>query len=123
MSTTNPTCQFCLGSSTVGGEILYESELWYYVTTTDPVLCDGGMLITKRHIERPFDISPLEWAELLPAIQTVKKIIDTKSPDGYNIGWNIGEAGGQHVFHAHLHFFARYADEPLAGKGLHYAFK
>ena len=117
------TCQFCLENSSLEGEILYEDDVWYYVTSIDPVLCDGGMLITKRHIEEPFDMSDEEWVSLKKAIDSVKKILDTNQPDGYNLGWNIRPVGGQNVAHAHLHFFARYADEPLAYKGLRYAFK
>ncbi|MBX5174473.1 HIT domain-containing protein [Rhizobium sp. NZLR1b] len=38
--------------------------------------------------------------------------------DGFTIGWNVGSAGGQHVFHAHLHVICRYEGEPNAGRGL-----
>ena len=41
----------------------------------------------------------------------------------FNLGWNIDPVGGQNVDHAHLHLFGRFADEPLATKGLRYAFK
>ena len=39
-------------------------------------------------------------------------------PDGYNVGWNCGAAGGQTVMHAHLHVIPRFAREPLAGQGI-----
>lgn len=44
-------------------------------------------------------------------------------PDGYNVGWNCGHVGGQHVFHSHLHVIPRYAEEKMAGKGIRYLFK
>ena len=45
--------------------------------------------------------------------------LDSKySPDGYNLGWNCGDAGGQDVFHAHLHIIPRHADEPYAKRGI-----
>ena len=34
------------------------------------------------------------------------------------MGWNCGEAGGQDVFHAHLHIIPRHSDEPYAGRGI-----
>ncbi|WP_409340390.1 HIT family protein [Paenibacillus sp. MBLB4367] len=37
-------------------------------------------------------------------------------PDGYNVGWNCGHVGGQHVFHSHLHIIPRYANEKMAEK-------
>lgn len=120
----NTECQFCLQNKKIEGDVLYETDLWYYVTSIDPILCDGGMIITKRHITEPFDISKEEWAELQSVILEVKeRILDQNNADGYNLGWNIRPAGGQNVEHAHLHFFARYEDEPLAGKGMRYAFK
>ena len=39
-------------------------------------------------------------------------------PAGYNIGWNCGATGGQDLFHAHMHVIPRFAQEPLAGKGI-----
>jgi len=51
-------------------------------------------------------------------------LFDTQhAPDGYNVGWNIGEVAGQNEPHVHLHIIARFKDEPLAGKGIRYAFK
>ena len=50
-------------------------------------------------------------------------MLDEGNPDGANLGWNIDPVGGQNVNHAHLHLFGRFADEPLATKGLRYAFK
>jgi len=52
-----------------------------------------------------------------------KQLIDAKyKPDGYNLGWNVGEIGGQYVFHSHLHVIPRFADEPFAGKGIRHWF-
>lgn len=65
-----------------------------------------------------------EWDATYILVQEVKKYLDEKyQPHGYNLGWNCGEVGGQHIFHAHFHVLPRYADEPLAGKGIRYMFK
>ena len=50
-------------------------------------------------------------------------MLDMTHPDGYNLGWNIHPVGGQNVDLAHLHIFGRFADEPLANKGIRYTFK
>lgn len=63
-------------------------------------------------------------ADTQKLLKDLKKYIDeTYHPDGYNIGWNVGDVAGQHVAHAHLHVIPRFADEPLAGKGLRHFFK
>lgn len=81
------------------------------------------MIITQRHIETPFEINIDEWMALHKLLPTFKEFVDKHSPDGYNLGWNINSTGGQNVAHAHLHIFPRFKDEPLATKGIRYAFK
>jgi len=77
------------------------------------------MIIPKAHKTTVFDLSLEEWKATKPLIDKAKRFIDLKcKPDGYTVGWNCGEAGGQTVFHAHLHIAPRYADEPYAGRGI-----
>lgn len=116
-------CPFCLSNNLARGEILYSDDLWYYLRHDDGELKGGGMIITQRHIETPFDINEAEWTALRELLPTFKSFVDKYSPDGYNLGWNILPDAGQHVMHAHLHLFPRYNDEPLASKGIRYAFK
>jgi histidine triad (HIT) family protein len=104
--------------------ILYEDDLWYVTDMEEGSINNAAMAITKRHIITPFELNEAEWNELHRIILKMKDIVDMKEgPDGYNIGWNVLPAGGQNVPHAHLHLLARYNDEPLAGKGIRYAFK
>lgn len=116
-------CNFCLKNKTLKGKILVENDLCYYVESIDPVLNYAGMIITKRHVESPFEINNEEWVSIKNLLDDVKNVLDKEKPDGYNIGWNVGGAAGQNVNHAHLHIIARFKDEPLAYKGIRYAFK
>lgn len=116
-------CPFCLPNSILRGEILFEDDLWFFVSAEDGELKHGGMIITKRHIKTPFEIKKQEWKKLHELLPVFKACVDKHMPDGYNMGWNINPVAGQNVEHAHLHMFARYADEPLAGKGIRFAFK
>jgi len=116
-------CNFCLDNDRLKGEILAENDLCYFVESIDPILKYAGMIITRRHVETPFKINGDEWNSVKELLNDVKEVLDKHSPDGYNLGWNVGEAAGQNVDHAHLHVIARFKDEPLAGKGLRYAFK
>jgi len=116
-------CPFCLPNTILRGDILHQDDLWYFVTIEDGELKHGGMAITKRHIGTPFDINTQEWARLHELLPKFKSFIEPSGPQGFNMGWNIHTVGGQNVEHAHLHLFGRYQDEPLAGKGIRYAFK
>lgn len=120
---TKELCPFCIENDLIRGKILYKDDLWYYHQYDDGELIGGGMIVTMRHIETPFDINEVEWTALRKLLPKFKSFVDEYSPDGYNIGWNVGKVGGQNVSHCHLHIFPRYSDEPLATKGIRYAFK
>lgn len=82
------------------------------------------VIIPKSGVGSPFELSDKEWTDTKLLLKELKNYLDeTYHPDGYNIGWNVGEVAGQHVAHAHLHVIPRFADEPLAGKGLRHFFK
>ena len=82
------------------------------------------VIVPKSEVISPFDLTDKEWADTKELMTKVKEYIDkTYKPDGYNIGWNVGAVAGQSVAHAHMHIIPRYADEPLAGKGIRSWFK
>ncbi len=124
MSDEKRLCPFCIENKLLRVEVLYEDDLWYVTDMEEGSINNAVMAITKRHIPTPFDINEQEWICLRVLLQKMKNLVDEKDyPSGYNLGWNIHTAGGQNVAHAHLHLLARYDDEPLAGKGIRYAFK
>jgi diadenosine tetraphosphate (Ap4A) HIT family hydrolase len=114
-------CPFCALDS---AEIILESALCLFIDTRDPVLAGSGMIVPRAHRETLFDLTPAEWSETYTLLGQARTLLDERlGPDGYNVGWNCGAAGGQEVFHAHLHIIPRFSDEPLAGRGIRYAIK
>ena len=111
----------------IEGTKAFENETM--VATMSNIQKNGTMtgsyvIIPKSGVGSPFELSDKEWADSQSLLKDLKKYLDeTYHPDGYNIGWNVGEVAGQHVAHAHLHVIPRFADEPLAGKGLRHFFK
>ncbi|MBC8591158.1 HIT family protein [Lachnospiraceae bacterium NSJ-29] len=88
------------------------------------VLIGSGVIVPKEHRQTVFDLSEDEWNATFELLQEVKVYLDSKyKPQGYNIGWNVGNIGGQEIFHAHLHVIPRYEDEPMSGKGIRYWLK
>ncbi|WP_427136981.1 HIT family protein [Psychrobacillus psychrodurans] len=84
----------------------------------------AGLIVPKKHRETAFDLTIEEWNATYTLLHDVKKFLDEMyQPQGYNLGWNCGEIGGQHIFHSHFHVLPRYEDEPLAGKGIRHMFK
>ena len=87
-------------------------------------LIGSFVIIPKSQVGTPFELSAKEWEDTKELMAKIKEYIDNKyKPDGYNVGWNVGKAGGQEIAHAHLHIIPRYNDELYAGKGIRYWFK
>ena len=109
------------------GEPHFENDTMVAVKSNNlknNTLIGSYVIIPKSEVGSPFELSDKEWADSKSILIQVKDYIDKKyKPDGYNIGWNVGEVAGQHVAHAHLHIIPRYADELYAGKGIRHWFK
>jgi ATP adenylyltransferase len=80
------------------------------------------MVFPLRHVT---DIRDLEKEEQAAMNQAVNMALDTMdsvySPQGYNIGFNMGRVAGASIEHIHLHIIPRYPSEIgiaelLAGK-------
>ena len=104
---SNMDCKFC--EIIKNKEFLIENDLAVAFYDSYPVSVGHALIIPKRHVETYFDLSEEEIKAMLSLSKEMKKIIDDKyHPDGYNVGFNVDEAGGQTVFHAHMHIIPRY---------------
>ncbi len=66
-------------------------------------------MVPKRHVADFFDMDEAEQAAVLQLLNRARHFIQKNhSPDGYNIGANIGKAAGQSRMHVHLHLIPRY---------------
>jgi diadenosine tetraphosphate (Ap4A) HIT family hydrolase len=111
------TCPLCLDQSS--DQVAHRGRYNFIMRTNDPVLVGSLMILPIEHRETVFDLTQEEWDEAQELLARAKELIDADvSPDGYSVGWNVGEAGGQTIPHVHLHVIPRHADEPLAGKGI-----
>jgi diadenosine tetraphosphate (Ap4A) HIT family hydrolase len=70
------------------------------------------LVIPNRHVPNFFDMTAEEQSAVLDLLNQAQRLIQPKhSPDGYNIGVNIGKAGGQTRMHVHVHLIPRYAGD------------
>ncbi len=78
------------------------------------------LVIPKRHVADFFDMTPEEQGAVLELLNRARAFIKEKhSPDGFNIGVNVGKAAGQNRMHVHVHLIPRYAgDVPDPGGGI-----
>jgi diadenosine tetraphosphate (Ap4A) HIT family hydrolase len=116
------SCPFCWPISKE--RVLLESKHSAFISTPGDVLIGSGMIVPKEHRETVFDLTEEEIADTFDLLKRVKEHLDEKyRPDGYNVGWNCYDVGGQTVFHSHLHVIPRFKDELMAGKGIRHHLK
>jgi superfamily II DNA or RNA helicase/diadenosine tetraphosphate (Ap4A) HIT family hydrolase len=102
----DPHCPFCLLPDSACEAT---SELARAFLDRFPVSPGHTLITTRRHVADWFSATEEERAELLELVERVKGALErTARPDGYNLGVNVGEAGGQTVPHVHLHLIPRY---------------
>jgi diadenosine tetraphosphate (Ap4A) HIT family hydrolase len=112
----NATCSFC---SPFGDDIITRNTLGYARWDRFPVSKGHLLVIPFRHVPDYFTLNREEKLAMVDLIDECKTIIeDNFKPDGYNIGYNIGNAAGQTVMHCHCHVIPRYkgdTDNPRGG--------
>lgn len=120
------TCPFCKPEHDPDQRIVLENVYCYFLQHTkhQGILGGSGVIVPKAHRKDAFALTSNEWNATHEMLEKAKRYIDeTYNPDGYTLGWNVGEVSNQTIFHAHLHIIPRYNDEPLAGKGIRYWLK
>ncbi len=109
------TCPFC---SLPQDRIIFENDSTVTIRDGYPVSNGHTLIIPKRHVESLFDCNPEEKVAISQALEDAKVALDREfSPDGYNIGINEGEAGGQTVPHLHIHLIPRYRGDVSDPRG------
>ena len=117
MVTSKPDCRWCNSHGTSGAEPIARNRSHFVVVKPNPPN-PSAMVIPFRHVETPFGFSAEEWADLGEMLDEAKRYLAEFQPEGFTVGWNVGAAGGQHIFHAHLHIICRYQTDPSGGRGL-----
>lgn len=95
------------------------SDLCFALRDAHPVSPGHALVIPRREIVTWFEATPEEWRAALDLVDALKDTLDRElQPDGYNVGFNAGEAAGRTVFHAHLHVIPRFdgdVEDPTGG--------
>ena len=104
---TEPGCELCTPDM-----VLVEDELAYARYDSNSLAKGHVLVVPRRHVADFFDMSAAEKSAILSLLDRAKAHIARKhAPDGYNIGVNIGRAGGQSRIHVHVHLVPRYTGD------------
>ena len=92
--------------------ILAETKLSLAILDGFPVSKGHTLVIPKRHVASPWEMTTEEYTDAFALVRQVKDILQEQfSPQGFNVGVNCAEAAGQTVFHAHIHLIPRYTGD------------
>lgn len=95
------------------------NDLAFAVLDRYPVSRGHTLVVSKRVVPTWFDATEAERRAILALVDEVKANLDAElHPDGYNVGFNSGEAAGQTVMHLHVHVIPRFRgdmDDPRGG--------
>jgi len=90
----------------------YRSNLFVVALNLYPYTPGHLMMFPKRHITDPRMLSNEEIIELHRVQNLSLDVLEeVYAPHGFNLGYNIGEAGGASINHIHLHIVPRYRRE------------
>lgn len=112
---TSDMCELCRPE-----RVLLEGALAYVRYDSSSLSRGHVLIVPRRHVAGYFDMTLEEKAEIQSLLDRAKARIESEhSPDGYNVGVNVGKAAGQNRMHVHLHLIPRYrGDVPDPSGGI-----
>ena len=117
MSESKPSkCVFC---EIKESRVVKTNDLAFAVFDMYPVSNGHTLIIPFRHVSSFFELNMQEITSINYLLHVIKIDLDNQySPDGFNIGINIGSAAGQTIEHVHIHLIPRYigdVTDPFGG--------
>lgn len=111
------SCLFCrILAGEVPAHVVHEDPGAVAFLDVHPAARPHVLVVPRVHAPTLLDLEDDAIGALFRTVKRVQRKIDTAfRPLGYNVGWNHGQAAGQHVFHLHVHLLPRYAD---GGRGI-----
>ena len=89
--------------------ILYKGETSFIIMNRYPYSNGHLMAVPYRHINNMSELDHKERLELMTLTTKCIEILKVMNPDGFNIGMNLGTAGGAGIDdHLHFHIVPRW---------------
>ncbi len=109
------SCIFCaIAAHQQPAEIVYEDERTMAFLDINPANPGHTLVIPKRHAANLFEIDEEDAAAVMrTAVQVARAIRAALAPDGLNLVQSNGRAGGQEIFHLHVHVIPRWVGDGL----------
>jgi len=100
-------CELCAPA-----QVLAENGAAYARYDNNSLAPGHAIIVPRRHVADFFEMTAEEQAAVLELLNKVQRLVQEKySPDGYNVGVNVGKAAGQSRLHVHVHLIPRYSGD------------
>jgi histidine triad (HIT) family protein len=111
------SCLFCrIVAGEVPAHLVHEDDGAVAFLDVVPSARPHVLVVPRAHAANLLELEDEAVGALFRTVKRVqRKIEQAFRPLGFNVGWNHGQAAGQHVFHLHVHLLPRYAD---GGRGI-----
>lgn len=106
---TVDSCLFCkIIAKEIPSSFIFENEDVVAINDIYPKAKTHVLILSKKHIATIMDLKEDEQDEMLVGKMTLaaRDIAREKGLPGYRLSFNVGKAGGQEVFHIHLHLMS-----------------
>ncbi len=112
-------CLFCkIANHEIPAQIVLEDDATLAFLDIHPLAPGHTVVIPKVHADRIIDLPEAAASALFLTVKRVSdRIHASLKPDGFTIGINDGEGGGQGVPHLHVHIIPRFKTD--GGGNLH----
>ena len=113
--TSDPSCTFCdIVRGTAPAQIICEDAHSIAILDIAPAAEGHTLVIPRTHFRTLLDIDETSAGALMSFATKMASVIDrTFHPDGMTMIQTNERAGGQSVFHIHLHLVPRWNDDNL----------
>jgi diadenosine tetraphosphate (Ap4A) HIT family hydrolase len=102
-------CRFCTLIREGGFDVVHKNNTFLVVKEGAPVVPGHLLIVSATHYRNDSELSRKEWDALFNTLEAARDLMAAHVPhmNGYNIGWNTGEAAGQTQMHFHMHLLPR----------------
>lgn len=109
----NEDCIFCkIITKQIPSEIVYEDEETFAFLDIKPINPGHTLIVPKKHSRSILEIDSGSLSATTKTLRTLAPLIkNVVGADGMNVHINCEPAGGQVVFHTHIHLIPRHEQD------------
>lgn len=106
-------CIFCkIVAKEIPNHTVFEDKSVLAFLDIHPLAKGHTVIVPKWHAETLFDLSVQQLTDFFAGVRNaMQRARSVLRPDGFNVGLNHGNAGGQAVPHLHMHIIPRWVGD------------